>query len=90
MDVGKNRPSRARSRLYSLSVKSGLALTMEEGSWNKSVDETTGRRFSDSEDMSRPVKPVNKGGRYNFFKLSETSTIVQHCFELQTRADCFY
>lgn len=60
MDVGKNRPSRARSRL---SVKSGLALTMEE--WKKQ-EETTGRRFSDSEDMSRPVKPMNRGGRYIF------------------------
>lgn len=59
MDIGKNRPSRARSRLFSLSMRSGLTLTMEENQWNKSVDETGHRRYSDSEDMPRPVKPTN-------------------------------
>lgn len=64
MDIGKTRPSRARSRLYSLSVRSGLTLTMEENNWNKSVDEETGhRRYSDSEEMPRQVKPVSKQGR---------------------------
>lgn len=57
MDAGKNRPSRPRSRLYSLSMRPGL-LTMEESLWNKSLDETGHRRYSDSEDLTRPTQPI--------------------------------
>ncbi|XP_054281549.1 microtubule-associated serine/threonine-protein kinase 3-like isoform X2 [Macrosteles quadrilineatus] len=77
MDVGKNRPSRARSRLYSLSVRSGLTLTMEESKWNKSVDETGQRRYSDSEETpNKPVKPTGKADVSNLI-LMRNSTLGQ-------------
>uniref|UniRef100_A0A1B6MUK8 non-specific serine/threonine protein kinase n=1 Tax=Graphocephala atropunctata TaxID=36148 RepID=A0A1B6MUK8_9HEMI len=76
MDVGKNRPSRARSRLYSLSMRSGLTLTMEENQWNKSVDETGHRRYSDSEDMPRPAKPISRTDVSNLV-LMRNSTLGQ-------------
>ncbi|RZF48738.1 hypothetical protein LSTR_LSTR013822 [Laodelphax striatellus] len=50
MDPNKGRPSRARSRLYSLTSKSGLGLTLEEQVWNNSIDESGHRRYSDSEE----------------------------------------
>ncbi|XP_039297809.1 microtubule-associated serine/threonine-protein kinase 3 [Nilaparvata lugens] len=50
MDPNKGRPSRARSRLYSLTTKSGLGLTLEEQVWNNSIDESGHRRYSDSEE----------------------------------------
>lgn len=54
MDVSKTRPSRARSRLYSLSTKSGLGLTLEGHNWSNTSEEPGHRRYSDSED--RPEK----------------------------------
>ena len=60
MDVGRNRPSRARSRLFSLSARSGLTLAMEGNNWKNCPDELGQRRYSDSED--RPVKPVLRTG----------------------------
>ncbi|XP_075218938.1 microtubule-associated serine/threonine (MAST) protein kinase dop [Lycorma delicatula] len=54
MDASKTRPSRARFRLYSLSTKSGLGLTLEGHNWRNTADEPGHRRYSDSED--RPEK----------------------------------
>ncbi|CAH1393247.1 unnamed protein product [Nezara viridula] len=57
MEAGRSRPSRAGCRVQPLSLKSGLGLSIEEN-WNKSVDETGSRRYSDSEE--RQMKTTNK------------------------------
>lgn len=74
MDVGRNRPSRARSRLFSLSARSGLTLTMEGNNWKNCSDELGQRRYSDSED--RPVKPVLRTEMSNLVRM-RNSTLGQ-------------
>lgn len=69
MDYGRNRPSRAGPRLPGLSLRTGLGLAGEEN-WNKSVDESGNRRFSDSED--RPQKTSTKSGKHSEYNVRES------------------
>ncbi|KAL1129727.1 hypothetical protein AAG570_012671 [Ranatra chinensis] len=74
MEPTKNRPARSGTRLQTLSSRAGLALTMEHNNWNKSIDESGNRRYSDSEE--RPPKTVSKSEVSNLV-LMRNSTLGQ-------------
>uniref|UniRef100_A0A146KVD4 non-specific serine/threonine protein kinase n=3 Tax=Lygus hesperus TaxID=30085 RepID=A0A146KVD4_LYGHE len=70
MEYGRSRPSRPGSRLPGLSLRTGLGLAAEEN-WNKSVDESGNRRFSDSED--RPQKTTSKSDISNLMYMRNSA-----------------
>lgn len=70
MEAGRSRTSRVGGRVQPLSIRSGgLGLSIEEH-WNKSVDESGNRRFSDSEE--RQLKTTSRSDVSNLILMKNS------------------